>query len=333
VRLISRKLSSGLLLALLTALPFLAQSGNADAQSASRSFQTGLYIDLSHPNLPRADADVAMFGEGQPQPPGRSIMKFKSYSYANPILATENYDWSLIVAALVDEPYLSALQSAFGGNQNSNPCGSPGPRLDTITSTGQQLAAAAAALKSVSPSTRLWVNFNSDSEVQWMRNGQCPLNQPYIDVISLDQYYDFFDPSVKPAYDWLAAHPATPHQQLALIPGTFYRPGSDDPGRQAAILQGYFDYANNANQSCNMPLGPRGVTGTFDGCLVWMVLGFAADTFTQDGTTYVGETDSRAATISAVWRQEIALPIRPDLAHQLTRGQILQTVLPVLLNN
>jgi hypothetical protein len=64
-----------------------------------------------------------------------------------------------------------------------------------------------------------------------------------------------------------------------------------------------------------------------------MVLGFAADTFTQDGTTYVGETDSRAATISAVWRQEIALPIRPDLAHQLTRGQILQTVLPVLLNN
>jgi hypothetical protein len=331
------KLSSGSVLALFTALLFLAHSGTTDAQSTSRSFQTGLYVDLSEPNLTKADADIAMFGEGQPQPPGRSIMKFKSYSYATPILATEGYDWSRIVAALIDEPYMSALQVAFPGtNQDKNPChDAPGPRIDVIYSTQQQLAAAASALASVAPYARLWVNFTTH-EVDWMAETACSLtlNQPNIDVISVDEYYDVFDPAVKSRYAWFVAHRATPQQQLALIPGTFYRPGQDDPGRQAGLFQGYFDYADNANQSCNLPLGPRGVTGSFDGCPVWMVLGFAADTFVQDGTTYVGELDPRnAAVISAVWRAELALPVRPGLSLELTRQQIVSTLMRQWLTN
>ncbi len=331
------KLSAGSVFALFAALLFLAHSGATDAQSASRSFQTGLYVDYSEPALTKADADIAMFGEGQPQPPGRSIMKFKSFDYATPILAGEGYDWSRIVAVLIDEPYMYELHVAFPGtNQDKNPChDSPGPRIDVIYRTQQQLAAAASVLQSVAPWARLWVNFTYQ-EVDWMSESACSLtlNQPYIDVISLDQYYDYFDPSVKPRYDWIVAHRATPQQQLALIPGTFYRPGQDDPGRQAGILLGYFAYAEIANQSCNLPLGPRGVTGSFDGCPVWMVLGFAADTFVQDGTTYVGELDPRnAALISTIWREELALPVRPGLSLELTRHQIVSTLMRQWLTN
>jgi hypothetical protein len=162
-----------------------------------------------------------------------------------------------------------------------------------------------------------------------MQADQCPetrFNQSYIDVISFDQYYDFFDSSVEPAYVWLADHRATPQQQLALIPGTFYRPGKDDPARQAAILQGYFAYAEIENQSCNLPLGPRGVTGSFDGCLVWMVLGWSGDNPTD--TTYVGEQDPRlATTVAAAWRAEVATTVRRGLSYELTRPQIVASLI------
>jgi hypothetical protein len=330
VSIIPSKLSSGFLLALLAALIFLAPSGRTYAQrghgTTTRSFQTGLYIDLSEPALTKADADISMFGEGQPQPAGLSIMKFKSYETGSLLSSVpeKSYNFSRIVAVMVDEPYNSVK-------------GDPCLQRDEMDRIYGLLAAGAADLKSVSPSTRFWVNF-TDREIGWMMDGKCFFNSEYIDVISLDRYYDFFYPDVQPYYDWLAAHPATPQQQLALIPGTFYRPGTDDPLRQAEILQGYFDYANNANQSCNLPFGPRGVTGSYDGCRVWMVLGWPADSSYADPnsptTLYVGELDPRlAATVGEVWRAEVALPLRPGLAHQLTRGQILNTVLPVLLNN
>jgi hypothetical protein len=79
MRVTPNKLSSGSLLALLTALLFLAPSGKTDAQSASRSFQMALYVELKAPNLTSADADISMFGEGQAQPPGRSVIKYKSW--------------------------------------------------------------------------------------------------------------------------------------------------------------------------------------------------------------------------------------------------------------
>jgi hypothetical protein len=325
VRVIPSKLSSGSVLALLAALVFLAQSGETAAQSQSRSFQMALYVDFSDPGITKTDTDIAMFGEGQPQPPGRSIMKYKSWPEAAPLastLAQAHYDWTRIIAAVVDEPYTYLFDN---DEDFHNPCGTS--RLSKFTQTTQLLNAGAAALKSVAPWARFWVIF-TPAEVAWMQADQCPetrFNQSYIDVISFDQYYDFFDPSVKPAYVWLADHPATPQQQVALLPGTFYRPGKDDPARQAAILQGYFDYAESENQSCNLPLGPRGVTGTYDGCRVWMVLGWSADNL---GTTYVGEQDPQlATTVGAVWRSEVATPVRRGLSYELTRAQIVASLI------
>jgi len=268
------------------------------------------------PTPTSADTDISSFGDGQAQPPGRSILLVLDWHTP---LSTRGYDWSRIVAVEVDEPF-----SILTGN----PCDSPytASEFDYVD---RLLAARAAELASIAPLARFWVNF-TDREVGWMRT-DCPLmNRAYIDVISLDRYYDFFDPDVKPYYDWLVAHPATPQQQLALFPGTFYRPGGDDPGRQAALLQGYFDYANNENQSCNLSRGSRGMTGSYDGCRVWIVMGWLSGNWTdpRSNTLYVGELDPRlAATVAEIWRAEVALPLRPGLAHQLTRGQI---ILPIL---
>ena len=87
------------------------------------------------------------------------------------------------------------------------------------------------------------------------------VNQAYMDVVSEDRYYDYFYPTVEPDYDGLVSHRATAYQQVALVPGTFYRPGHDDPSRQADILAGYFAYASLQNETCNLPRGPRGIPG------------------------------------------------------------------------
>jgi hypothetical protein len=329
VRVTLSKLSSGFLLALLTALLFLAPSGRAYAQSASRSFQMALWLDPGDPTLTSADTDILMFNEGQPQPlpPAQTFMRI---GLTGPTFASDRYDWSRIVAVLVDEPY---------NDIKNNPCYTQ-DGIDTAHAKDQLLATRAAELKSVAPMTRFWVNF-ADTQIAWMLDSQCLiiyppdgafLIKPYMDVVSLDSYYQSFSPNVKSYYDWLAAHRATPQQQLALIPGTFYRSGIS-PSTQASYLQGFFDYANNANQSCNRSLGSRGVTGSFDGCPVWIVMGWLAGNYTDTGgTTYIGELDSRSQAIATAWRQEVALPLRSDLAHQLTPGQIVSAILPLLLN-
>ena len=56
-----------------------------------------------------------------------------------------------------------------------------------------------------------------------------------------------------------------------------------------------------------------------------MVLGFDSVTFVQDGSTYIGEQD--AATIRLIWRSQVSLPVRTDLAHQRTRKQIVTSIL------
>jgi hypothetical protein len=329
VRVTLRKFPSGFLLALLTAVLFLAPGGRTYAQIASRSLQMALWTDPGQSTLTSADTDISMFNEGQPQPipPARTFMRI---GLTGPTFAADSYDWSRIVAVLVDEPY-GAIDSE---DNYGNPCEEGGAKLDAVNGIEQQLAARATELKSVAPLVRFWVNFTG-AELGWMMESDCPLalNQPYIDVISLDVYYTPFSTGVKYNYDWLAANPAKPDQQLALIPGTFYRIGIDSPSTQASYLQGYFDYANNANQSCTLSLGSRGVTGSFDGCPVWIVLGWLSGEYTNGNTQYVGELDSRSAPIAAAWRQEVALPLRADLAQKLTRGGQIQEILRLLLNN
>jgi len=320
---------------LLAALLFLAQSGEAEAQS--RSFQMALYVDFSEPRLTppnpetrSPDTDILMFGEGQEQPPKpyRSIMKYKSWP-TGPTLSAYGYDWSRIIAVVIDEPY-AYFMTNDERNNHSNPCGAQDSRLGKLAQTALLLPPAADALKSIAPWTRLWVIFRPD-EVSWMMQGQCSqthLNQSYIDVISFDDYYKNFS-ELRTPYEWFATYPATPQQQMALVPGTFYKDGKDNPTQQSQYLQGYFAYAEEKNHSCNRPLGPRGVTGSYDGCLVWMVLGWLSNKFTDtgNGTTYVGELEPGAEEIARVWRQEVALPVRGGLSYELTRQQIVSTLL------
>ena len=278
-----------------------------------------------------------MFGEGQPQPPGRSIISLKSWANGPIPEPVRHYDWTRIVALLIDEPYNSVT---------SSPCVDGAAQL-AAANIDQLLAARAAELQSFAPFTRFWVNF-ADTQVAWMMDSTCfdfypPdsafLVKPYMDVISVDSYYSpFTNPNngndyVQKYYDFLVPRRATPYQQIALIPGTFYRNGRDNQNNQASFIPAFFDYANNANQTCNLPLPSRGVTGSFDGCLVWMVLGFAADTFNQNGNEYVCELDPRATVIRQVWEAEVALPERRDSSIELTRQQIVSTLMTQWLND
>jgi hypothetical protein len=317
---------SGFLPVLLTAILSFAPSGVIQAQSATRSFQMGMWVFPNTPIPTTADADIRTFYEGQDQPLGRSVMLL---DWTSPVSAS-GYDWSRIVAVVIDEPYTSV-----DGNLDPDCSFAPSPKLlAAITPIDAKLVQRAAELKSFAPLTRFWVNFTA-AEGGWM--GRCAnpqvFNRSYVDVISQDHYYVGFDGVVSSFYAALAANPAKPDQQLALIPGAFYRSGHDSPSTQASYLQGYFAYANNVNQACNLPLGSRGATGIGDGCPVWIVMGFVSGTFTDGDTTYVGELDSRSAEIAGVWRAEVALPLAPKLAHQPTRGQMLSTILPLLLDH
>jgi hypothetical protein len=337
VRVTPRKLSSGLLLALLATCLFLAASAQTWAQTAKRSFQMALWPDTSAAVVPTpSDADIKSFWEiyGQPAAPARAVVLLQTWQ-TNAALPA--YDWSRILAVEIDEPYATNLvQAGLGGSLN--PCdndNASGDRMKMINSTMQVVAKEAAMVNAISPSTRVWVIFSAP-EVEWMRDPVCqlPLNQPYIDVIAVDHYGTPFSPDVQSYYDWFIAHPATPHQQLALIPGTYYlipnvSPASpdpqDSPDTQASFLQGYFDYANSMNQNCNLSLGSRGRTWSFDGCRVWIVMGWlGGNYFSKDVGQYVGELDPRAGPITTAWRKEV----RP------TKAQILQNVvLPVVLGN
>lgn len=275
--------------------------------------------------------DILMFNEGEDQPPGRSIIRYSSWANVAPLSGNPTYDWSRILAAVIDEPYLNFMTDSQR-NDTSNPCNPDDPRAADIALTADLLPLAAAALRSAAPLTRLWVNFNGATEANWMMEGACPgtqFNQSYIDVISVDKYGTDFDTSVEPFYQYVIDHPPQtpepPHQQLALIPGTYSQPQD-----QTGYLQGYYDYANEKNQSCDLSLGSRAITGSFDGCRVWIVMGFPASNYTDHRTTYVGEVNS-GDPLASKWRGEVALPLRSDLAaKQVSRGQTLQAILPRL---
>jgi hypothetical protein len=307
VRITPSDLSLQLVLALLSALLFIAPSGQACTKS--RSFQMALWAESDA--APGIDTDIPVFYDGAAQPVGRSILI--RFDLNKPFSAGE-YDWSRIVAVLFDEPY---------NDFNNVACWSAST-VAAVEARAQVLAGRAAELKSISPLTRFWVNL-AEPQLAWVTTRQCVddldedvapvnVNKPYIDVISVDVYRKSFSSGLKRYYGWLAAHRAKPDQQLALIPGTFYRQGKDKPTTQASHLRGYFDYANNANRKCNLPLGTRGLTASFDGCPVWIVLGWLAHNHTEGGIEHVGERDKRSAPIAKIWQSQRALPLRPDLA-------------------
>jgi hypothetical protein len=216
---------------------------------------------------------------------------------------------------------------------DSNPCAASDPRLFYIRSGYSLLQTAAAVIKKYSPHTRFWVNF-SRPEADWMtptgigdstQHGSCAffqqadgttatLDAPYIDVVSVDWYEKDFLPNsqglyVQQVYDWFQAHRSYPGQQLALVPGTHVLDYSVfnrtvDPVRQAQLVEQYFDYAAQMNQSCTLPLGNNGGTGSFDGCPVWMVIGWVYD----DRFGFYGLSDLRASAIQAAWQAELSTP-------------------------
>jgi len=264
-----------------------------EAVAGQRRFQMALWAS-SNPDY----VDLSWFGAGEPQPAGRSIL----YIGPDTNVAAFSYDWSRIAAVAIDEPYWGATGGPVTGDW-SNPCWNPDdPRNAAVASMGASLANVAAAVHSISTTTRFWINF-SEPEVQWMMDYYCPLplDQSYIDVISLDKYNVPFS-SVKPYYDWLAAYRPKNSQQLALVPGTFYieSPNYLDPYYPASWLQGYFDYANSMNS-----VG-------WDAPMVWLIAGWPAGDGSDPyypgdiggGNIWRGIFTPYAGQIATAWRRQ-----------------------------
>lgn len=356
MRVILRKLSAGLLLTLLTAVVWVTGDNPADAQSNTRSFLMMLWnyqptnpVTMS-PAIHDANADIPTFWDWHAQPAtGPSI--WLSYpgdgypltSIGPPIIAA-SIDWSRIVAVEFDEPYASVDTGLFtsdsppwnGSNYTKSNCSTPNSAtLTRIANIDADLSARAAELKALAPKARFWVNLDS-AEAFWIATcGGSPLvfNRSYIDVISFDAYSVSIDLYIAPATTAVRSSSSSPSlqrpdQQVALIPGVF---SSIPAAQQIGFLQGYFGYANNANQTCTLPLGSRGVTGIGDGCPVWIVMGFLPYDDPADNILGMLDTGTNAEAIAYNWQAELAFPLSPSLASQRTPAQIIQPVLRRLL--
>jgi hypothetical protein len=271
-----------------------------------------------------------MFQAGQKQPPGRSILIRNAWDN---VISTDEYYWPRIVAVLIDEPYK-------GFESLSTSCWTEDD-VEHVNARADTLADRAAELKAISPRTRFWVNL-AKPQLDWARSGQCPsnaaltpvnVNKPYIDVISVDIYTRPFGTYVQPYYDWLKTHRAKPEQQMALVPATHHHPNDSVALRLniAFDLDSYFSYANDANQSCDLPLGSVWRTGIFDGCRVWMVMGWLAGIQEgDDDGTFIGLRASGSELIANEWKTELAQPLRSDLARELAPKQLLPALSPLL---
>lgn len=349
MRITPRELSSGFVLALLTATFLIAPSSKAVAQSSTRSFQMALWgakDDGDHTDIKTFDEtqepSMPQYDGKHRQPPGRSIRV--NFNWKSPV-DPDQYDWSRIVAVMVDEPYNYLDLDGSPNTDDADSSGAAPPcrsgsgaqnTMDAVIARDQELAVIAAQIKAVAPAVRFWVNL-TNRNLEWMtecyanNNGLTIIDKPYIDVISLDEYSVSFG-SIYYAYDWLIFNRAKPDQQIALVPGTFHTSGNPSEAVRASYLEDYFEYADYMNQSCDLPQADRGYTGSFDRCPVWIVLGWLAHDHTESpSVTYLGEQHS--ALISAAWEVERALPLRPGLVRQLTRAQLLPTLLRPLLNN
>lgn len=255
-----------------------------------------------------ADADIAFFNEGQPQPQGHSVLLLTSWrrdqfaDYWLQSVAPE-YDLQRIEAVLVDEPYWSTA----GTPDWSNPCRDA--RKSLIDDDALRLTEVAAVIKTTSPNIRFWINF-SEPEMRWMMDRQCPaaLSGEYIDVVSLDIYWKPFSTGLKRYYDWLLKH-RYDGQQVALVPGTFFRSDLDSPITQASLLRGFFDYANRLNHACGQHRRGAG-GGKGDKCPVWIVAGWlATSVIDSHGCSWHGEADPASWPIRAAWENELAKPL------------------------
>jgi hypothetical protein len=314
----------------------------AYSQSNTRYFQMALWGDPSADTSGKTPhGDIATFDFGhQSQPPkGPTVLigynQWYELSVAN--VGGVTVDWSRVVAVEVDEPYtvpqnappyIDNLIRYANGSFACQPAG----LSDAIQPIDTLLAQRQAQLKALAPKARFWVNF-TDNEAGWMAQcGTQAFNRAYIDVISADWSADGGGNNIASATPFLsavAANRAKPDQQLALIPGVFSAPTNQLPN-----LQGFFDYANNTNQTqtCNLPLGSRGVTGFFDGCPVWMVLGWLATDVTVGKTTYLGMLNPNSISIEAKWDGEVSVPLTPSLAHARPPGKRVVPALDLLLN-
>lgn len=313
--LIRSKLSSTVLVTLLTGALSLVSIGKAHAQS-TRPFQISLWECCGGHTPTSADTDIRSFGYAGSQPAmGPSILinppvgaSLKSASVSN---------WSQIAAVEVDEPYRSVDKDLFVFFHLL--CGSPS--TSKIAAIDTALSQMAAELKALNPKARFWVNFTS-TEASYMQrcSGVQAFNRAYVDVISYDDYGHYLSSTI---YDYIAANRATPSQQLALFPGVFTQPANQSS--QLPYLSSYFNYADNANQTCNLPLGSRGSTGIYDGCPVWIVMGW----MTGDYEGYRGMLDGSSVSqpILTAWQTELALPS----SAQQARAKILPPILRMLL--
>jgi hypothetical protein len=332
----------------------------ADAQSNTRPFLMSLWdykpedpVTMS-PVSHDANADIPAFWGWHAQPAtgpsiwvgypkdGQGRFSIPLTSIGPPTLAAP-IDWSRIVAVEFDEPYASVDADILtpisvpwdGTNFTKSSCTTPNTTTRyNIAQIGADLSARAAELKALAPKARFWVTLDS-VEAFWITAcGGSPLvfNSSYIDVVSFDGYLVSIDAYIGPATTAVhssASDPlvSRPDQQVALIPGVF---SSFPAGQQNNFMDGYFSYASIANQTCNLPLGNRGVTGIGDRCLVWMVTGFLPYDDPADKISGMLDTDQNAKNIASHWRAEVALPLSSSLASQRTPGQMIPPVLRLL---
>ncbi len=299
--------------------------GMIGGRDGARNFQMSNFSDGT-------DADIAFkfvpFGATDSiQPAGHSVFNMIvdnwwpdgfAQRWSNAVIAPNHIDLTRVDAVYADEPYAELISYLAkngilpsNADLSGNPCNPNDYRYPYILQGYAKLQTAAAAIKQASPRTRFWLNF-SKPETDWMRFGSCAfLNGPYVDVVSFDQYLVDFNNTVKPVYDYFLAHPGYPGQQLALIPGTFVYDYSQtgqfvDAVAQAHLLEEFFDYANNVNNSCTLPLGNNGVTQSFDGCPVWMITGWLYGTCCEG---FIGLNDPAAGPIQAAWEAELSTPL------------------------
>jgi len=236
-------------------------------------------------------------------------------------------DWSRIVAVEVDEPY-----HPIDGDLTTGNCTTPtDPLLDQINTDLYNRSVDLAALN---PKARFWVNLHLN-EANWIQScyfqfGIVTLpvfNKKYFDVISTDWYGQHWvqHTTIQGFYEVVAQNRATAHQQVALIPGVY---SSGVYGSQEPYLQEYFNYAESANQTtCNLPLGSQGITGIYDGCPVWVVMGYLSGN--GDGAGDIGLFSTGSKSIRSIWEKEVALnPVTPT---QKARAKVIPPILQLLL--
>jgi hypothetical protein len=279
---------------------WLCMLGADACAQATRPYQmtTHAWIDPSD-----AKVDIPMFSKGvfaeQPQPAGHSI------AWLHPATEPEQldrygFDWARIVAVYVDEPYMSFVTK-------DRRCNAPGVATRTT-----KLMNLASALRARAPSTKFWVNFN-EVEIDMMRSQGCSFNKSYIDVISMDFYYVDFTPALSDRYQYIYTHRPTDYQQLALVIPAFTG-GTPPPGRSpqtpaeaVARMTQYLDYAAKMNQTCHLPLGRTGITGSYDGCPVWMVAGFLSGVRPPDDPALLPIDNPASKLVFDAWQSKFAI--------------------------